>query len=77
MTKKILIGLALVAAGVYQWTPAKHACLQMCRERFDLVLVDTSPVLAVADATFVANLAGSTLLVLRADTTLPDQVDSG
>lgn len=25
-------GLALVAAGVYQWTPAKHACLQHCRE---------------------------------------------
>lgn len=24
-------GLALVAAGVYQWTPAKHACLQQCR----------------------------------------------
>jgi predicted metal-binding membrane protein len=24
-------GLALVAAGVYQWTPAKHACLEHCR----------------------------------------------
>lgn len=23
--------LALVAAGVYQWTPAKHACLEHCR----------------------------------------------
>lgn len=23
--------LALVAAGVYQWTPAKHACLENCR----------------------------------------------
>ncbi len=31
--------------------------------------------LAVADATLVANLAGSTLVVLRADTTLPGQVD--
>ena len=24
-------GLVLVAAGVYQWTPAKHACLQHCQ----------------------------------------------
>jgi len=24
-------GLALVAAGVYQWTPAKHVCLEHCR----------------------------------------------
>lgn len=24
-------GLALVAAGVYHWTPAKHACLEHCR----------------------------------------------
>ncbi|PLP97146.1 polysaccharide biosynthesis tyrosine autokinase [Cupriavidus pauculus] len=54
--------------------PAMTTCLQMCRDRFDLIIVDTSPVLAVADATFVADLAGSTLLVLRADTTLPDQV---
>ena len=27
----LLLGLALVAAGVYQWTPAKHACLEHCR----------------------------------------------
>lgn len=26
-----LLGLILVAAGVYQWTPAKHACLAHCR----------------------------------------------
>ncbi|WP_296947229.1 DUF2182 domain-containing protein [uncultured Massilia sp.] len=25
------LALALVAAGVYQWTPAKHACLDHCR----------------------------------------------
>jgi tyrosine-protein kinase Etk/Wzc len=49
--------------------------VQACKERYDLVLIDTSPVLAVADATFVANLAGATLLVLRADTTLPGQVE--
>lgn len=27
----LLLGLVLVAAGVYQWTPAKHACLAHCR----------------------------------------------
>ena len=25
------LGLALVAAGIYQWLPAKHACLEHCR----------------------------------------------
>ncbi|WP_306392922.1 DUF2182 domain-containing protein [Telluria beijingensis] len=27
----LLLGLIMVAAGVYQWTPAKHACLEHCR----------------------------------------------
>ena len=27
----LLLGLTMVAAGVYQWTPAKHACLEHCR----------------------------------------------
>lgn len=30
--------LALVAAGVYQWTPAKHACLEHCRAPLAFVL---------------------------------------
>ena len=30
--------LALVAAGVYQWTPAKHACLDNCRAPLVFVL---------------------------------------
>ena len=30
--------LALVAAGVYQWTPAKHACLDNCRTPLAFVL---------------------------------------
>ncbi len=80
--RTVVNGLSVLPAGVppanpseLLMHPAMMACLQMCRERFDLVIVDTSPVLAVADATFVANLAGSTLLVLRADTTLPEHVD--
>ena len=31
-------GLILVAAGLYQWTPAKHACLQVCRNPLGFVL---------------------------------------
>ena len=31
-------GLVLVAAGVYQWTPAKHACLQHCRAPLSFVV---------------------------------------
>lgn len=31
-------GLLLVAAGVYQWTPAKHACLQHCRAPLSFVV---------------------------------------
>ena len=26
-----VLGLALAAAGIWQWTPAKHACLEHCR----------------------------------------------
>jgi tyrosine-protein kinase Etk/Wzc len=49
--------------------------LRRCAGRFDLVIVDTPPVMAVADATLVASLAGSTLLVIRADVTPGEQVN--
>jgi len=55
--------------------PALAECLRLCASRFDLVIVDTPPVMAVADATLVANIAGSTLVVVRADQTPPDQVE--
>jgi predicted metal-binding membrane protein len=35
-----VLGLALVSAGAWQWTPAKHACLQHCRAPLSGVLVD-------------------------------------
>jgi predicted metal-binding membrane protein len=34
----LLLGLILVAAGVYQWTPAKHACLAHCRAPLTSIL---------------------------------------
>jgi len=43
-----------------------EALLANASERFDLVVVDTPPLLAVTDAMLVARLAGVNLLVLRA-----------
>lgn len=33
----VLAGLLLVAAGIYQWTPWKQACLRQCRSPFELL----------------------------------------
>jgi predicted metal-binding membrane protein len=33
-------GLLLVLAGLYQWTPLKHACLRQCRAPLALLLAD-------------------------------------
>ena len=38
ITSPIVGGLLLVAAGVYQWTPLKHACLSKCRSPLGFVL---------------------------------------
>lgn len=38
MTHAALAGATLIAAGVYQWTPLKRACLQHCRSPLDFVL---------------------------------------
>jgi predicted metal-binding membrane protein len=38
VTNSTVAGLTLVAAGVYQWTPAKHACLHHCRTPLAFVL---------------------------------------
>ena len=36
-TTSVLAGLLLVAAGMYQWTPLKHACLGNCRSPIHFV----------------------------------------
>lgn len=38
LTNSTAAGLALVAAGVYQWTPAKHTCLHHCRSPLAFIL---------------------------------------
>ncbi len=37
-TSTVLAGTVLIAAGIYQWTPLKHACLRHCRSPLDFVL---------------------------------------
>ncbi|MHB1215646.1 MAG: DUF2182 domain-containing protein [Thiobacillus sp.] len=37
-TSPLLGGAVLIAAGLYQWTPAKHACLDHCRSPLGFLL---------------------------------------
>ncbi|RFU47918.1 polysaccharide biosynthesis tyrosine autokinase [Paraburkholderia sp. DHOC27] len=66
-------GLHFIAAGAYPPNPSEiltssrfSEILRRFEEQFDLVIVDTPPLLAVADAAIIANMAGSTVLVMRA-----------
>ncbi|MFM0161574.1 tyrosine-protein kinase Etk/Wzc [Burkholderia sp. GAS332] len=65
-------GLSFIAAGRFPSnpsqllsTPRMHQLLNHLGERYDLIIVDTPPVLAVSDANLIASLAGSTVLVVR------------
>ncbi|WNC88381.1 polysaccharide biosynthesis tyrosine autokinase [Paraburkholderia sp. FT54] len=65
-------GLHFIAAGAYPPNPSEiltssrfSEILARFEQEFDLVIVDTPPLLAVADAAVVANIAGSTVLVMR------------
>ncbi|HSV69200.1 MAG TPA: DUF2182 domain-containing protein [Methylibium sp.] len=42
-TSRVLAGAVLVAAGLYQWTPLKQACLRHCRSPLDFVLAHWRP----------------------------------
>lgn len=66
-------GLHFIAAGAYPPNPSEiltssrfSDVLHRFSEQFDLVIVDTPPLLAVADSSIVANIAGATVLVIRA-----------
>ncbi|WP_144143157.1 polysaccharide biosynthesis tyrosine autokinase [Paraburkholderia sp. BCC1884] len=66
-------GLHFIAAGAYPPNPSEiltssrfSEILARFEQEFDLVIIDTPPLLAVADAAVVANIAGSTVLVMRA-----------
>src|SRR5213078_1781385 len=38
LANRIVAGIVLVAAGIYQWTPLKEACLRHCRSPLDFLL---------------------------------------
>lgn len=42
-TSRLLAGGVLVAAGLYQWTPLKQACLRHCRSPLDFVMTYWRP----------------------------------
>jgi tyrosine-protein kinase Etk/Wzc len=65
--------LHVLAAGIIPPNPSELLLSQHFRDlleragrEYDLVVVDTSPILAVTDAAIIARLSGVTLLVLRA-----------
>ncbi|CAG9272220.1 polysaccharide biosynthesis tyrosine autokinase [Paraburkholderia unamae] len=66
-------GLHFIASGAYPPNPSEiltssrfTEMLRRFSEEFDLVIIDTPPLLAVADSSIVANIAGATVLVIRA-----------
>lgn len=66
-------GLHFIAAGAYPPNPSEiltsrrfAEIIARFEQQFDLVLIDTPPLLAVADAAIIANVAGSTVMVMRA-----------
>jgi predicted metal-binding membrane protein len=38
VSHRALAGAVLIGAGLYQWTPLKHACLRRCRSPLDFIL---------------------------------------
>ena len=53
--------------------PACACCCRSCAEQFDIIVLDTPPVLATADAGIVASLTDGVLLVVRAGTDRPQR----
>ena len=55
-----------LAADLLQ-TPAMDDLLELLKRRYDMVLLDTPPVLAASDAAILANKSGAVFMVARAD----------
>jgi tyrosine-protein kinase Etk/Wzc len=75
-------GLAFISCGAYPANPSEllmmprfQALLDVFNKRFDLVIVDTPPLLAVSDASIIANRAGSTVLILRSGMQTEEEIE--
>ncbi len=76
-----LEGLDYVSRGTVPPNPSEllmqrsfHDFLQAMSARYDLVVIDTPPVLAVTDAAVVGKLAGTSLLVVRYGVNPPAEI---
>ncbi|WP_433923829.1 polysaccharide biosynthesis tyrosine autokinase [Vreelandella sp. 21] len=76
-----LEGLDYVARGSVPPNPSEllmqqsfHDFLEAMSQCYDLVIVDTPPILAVTDATVVGKLAGTSLMVVRFDSHPPGEI---
>ena len=64
-----------VAADLLQ-NPAMDTLLETLKARYDIVLLDTPPVLAASDAAILAGKAGAVFLVARADSTTAGELNA-
>ncbi|NYT72939.1 polysaccharide biosynthesis tyrosine autokinase [Halomonas sp. QX-2] len=76
-----LDGLDYVARGSVPPNPSEllmqqsfHDFLDTISQHYDLVIVDTPPILAVTDASVVGKLVGTSLMVVRFDTNPPGEI---
>ncbi|HBQ8586896.1 TPA: polysaccharide biosynthesis tyrosine autokinase, partial [Klebsiella pneumoniae] len=76
------LGLDFIARGQVPPNPSEllmhprfAALLEWASQHYDLVLVDTPPLLAVTDAAIVGRLAGTTLLVARFGVTAAKEIE--
>ncbi|MCV5960330.1 tyrosine-protein kinase, partial [Escherichia coli] len=49
--------------------------LKWANENYDLVILDTPPILAVTDAAIIGNYSGTTLLVARFELNSPKEIE--
>jgi tyrosine-protein kinase Etk/Wzc len=66
-------GLTLIPTGVLPPNPAElllhkrfNNCLSVLTPRYDHIIIDSPPILAVTDATIIGQMVGGTLMVLKA-----------
>ena len=67
-----IAGLTLIPTGIIPPNPAElllhkrfNNCLKVLAPRYDHIIVDSPPILAVTDANIIGQMAGATLLVLK------------
>ncbi|WP_118181098.1 polysaccharide biosynthesis tyrosine autokinase [Paraburkholderia phosphatilytica] len=75
-------GLSFVSCGTYPDNPSEllmmphfRSLLAEFNRRFDLVIIDTPPLLAVSDAAIVAHDVGKTVLVLRSGMQTEEEIE--